>query len=98
MLGHVVLLIADEHQLRRSLRYTLNHHGAQLLGCRRAREGAELVELHHPDLVLLDLRQSDLSCLDATQLLRDCTDAPIITLSDIDDEEQKNAAFRTAAD
>jgi two-component system KDP operon response regulator KdpE len=98
MLGQVVLLIADEPQLRRLLRVTLNHHGAQLLESRRAREGAELVELHRPDLVLLDLRLSDMSGAEATLLVRDRTDAPLITLSDNDDEQQKIAAFDAGAD
>lgn len=98
MLGQVALLVADEPQLRRLLRVTLNHQGAQLLECRRAHDAAEMVEVHRPDLVLLDLRVPDLSALHATMLLRERTEAPLIALSDSDDEDQKIAAFDAGAD
>jgi two-component system KDP operon response regulator KdpE len=98
MLGQVVLLIADEPDLRRSLRVTFNQHGAQLLECRRLREGADMVERRNPDLVLLDLRTNELGATDSTQLVRARTNAPLIALSDRDDEEQKIAVYDAGAD
>jgi two-component system KDP operon response regulator KdpE len=98
MLGQVVVLVADEPDLRRSLRVAFNQHGAQLLECRRAHEGVRLLEQQRPDLVLLDLRSGELSGLAATQLLRANTDAPLIALSDCNDEEQKIAVYDAGAD
>src|SRR4051794_599210 len=98
MLGQVVLLVAEEPQLRRLLRVTLNHHGAQLVECRSAREVLEPLETHHPDLVLLDARLPDTSATDATALLRERTEAPIIAFSDSHEEQQKIAVFDAGAD
>jgi two-component system, OmpR family, KDP operon response regulator KdpE len=98
MLGQVVLLIVEEPQLRRLLRVTLNHQGAQLVECRRARDAVELVEAHRPDLVLLDVRLPGTGAVDATSVLRLRTDAPIIAFSDRDEEPQKVAVFDAGAD
>jgi two-component system, OmpR family, KDP operon response regulator KdpE len=98
MLGQVVLLVAEEPQLRRLLRVTLNHHGAQLVECRSARDALEPVEAHHPDVVLLDARLPDSSASDATTLLRERTEAPIIAFSDTNEEREKIAVFDAGAD
>jgi two-component system, OmpR family, KDP operon response regulator KdpE len=98
MLGQVVLLVSEDLQMRRLLRVTLNHNGARLVECRRARDALEPVEAHRPDLVLLDLRSGDLDATRATSLLRGRTDAPIIAFSDTDDEPQKIAVFDAGAD
>jgi len=98
MLGQMVLLIAEEPQLRRLLRVTLNHQGAQLIECRRARDALELIEAHHPDLILLDLRVPDAAGHEATALLRERTEAALIALGDSEDEQQKIAVFDAGAD
>ena len=98
MLGQLALLVAEEPQLRRLLRVTLNHQGAQLLECRKSHEGAELIELHRPDLVLLDTRIEGATAVEATLLLRERTDAPLIALADSDDEQQMIAVFDAGAD
>jgi len=98
MLGQMVLLVAEEPQLRRLLRVTLNHQGAQLIECRRALDAPELIEAHHPDLVLLDLRVPDAAGPDATSALREHTEAAIIALADTHDVQQEIAIFDAGAD
>ncbi len=98
MLGQLALLIAEEPQLRRLLRVTLNHHGAQLMECRRADEGVELIELHHPDVLLLDLRGCEKLGVPATRLLRGSTEAPLVALAGSDEERQKIAVLDAGAD
>jgi len=98
MLGQVVLLVVEEPQLRRLLRVTLNHQGAQLVECRRPRDAVELVETHRPDVVLLDVRLVGTGAVDATSVLRQRTDAPVIAFSDSDDEREKVAVFDAGAD
>ena len=98
MLGQVVLLVAEDPQLRRLLRVTLNHNGARLVECRRARDAVEPVETHRPNLVLMDLRYGDLDATRATTFLRERTDAPIIAFSDTDEEPLKIAVFDAGAD
>lgn len=98
MLGQLALLIAAEPQLRRSLRVTLNQHGAQLLECRRIEEGIELIELHQPDVLLLDLRCCEKQGPLATRRLRDRSEASLVALSDSDDERLKIAVLDAGAD
>jgi len=98
MLGQLALVIAEEPQLRRLLRVTLNHQGAQLLECRRVEEGSELIELHQPDAVLLDLRGYEELGVPATRLLRERTEAPLVALCDSDEERRKIAVLDAGAD
>lgn len=98
MLGQVALLVADEPQLRRLLRVTLNHHGAQLLECRRTQEGVELIDLHQPDFVLVDLSSADDGGAAATAALRERTDAALLALSLRAEEHEKVAILDAGAD
>ena len=98
MLGHMVLLISEETQLRRLLRVTLNHQGAQLVEAHRARDAAEVLEEHRPDLVLADLRQSEMSPSELVQRVRAHTDVPLLAVSDDVDEQQKIEVFDAGAD
>ena len=98
MLGQLALLIAEEPQLRRLLRVTLHHQGAQLLECRRAEESVELVELHHPDVLLLDLRVCERQAVPITRQLRERTEASLVALSDSQEERLKIAVLDAGAD
>ncbi len=98
MLGQVVLLVAEEPQLRRLLRVTFNHNGARLLECPSIRDAIETLEVHRPDLVLLDLRSPNITSTEVTSLLRQRTEVPLFALSDVDEEEQKIAVFDAGAD
>ncbi len=98
MLGQVVLLIAQEPQLRRLLRVTFNHAGARLLECPSVRDAIAPLDAHRPDLVLLDLRSTHTAAADATALVRERTDVPLIALGDTDEEGQKIATFDAGAD
>lgn len=98
MLGQVILLLADEPQLRRLLRVALNHDGARLIEVHRTRDIAELIETRRPSLILADLRQSELAPIDTILLLRRHSGAPLFALSDQADEAQKIAILDAGAD
>ncbi|HVY26624.1 MAG TPA: winged helix-turn-helix domain-containing protein [Polyangiaceae bacterium] len=98
MLGRVVLLVAEEPQLRALLRVALNRRGARLIECREASDAAEQVEERRPDCVLLDLRLVKATASDTTALLRERTDAPIIAFSDFAEDELKIAILDAGAD
>ncbi len=98
MLGQLVLLVSNEPHLRRLLRVTLNHNGARLIECRSAHEAADSVEAHQPDVILLDVRLPAAGQTETTSLLRERSDAPIITFSDANEEQQKIAVFDAGAD
>jgi two-component system, OmpR family, KDP operon response regulator KdpE len=88
MLGHVVLLVAEEPQLRRLLRVTFNHNGVKLVECRRPCAMAELLESQRPNLVLLDTRVSSDEPVNPSQLIRDCADVPVIAITDSQRDEE----------
>jgi len=98
MLGQVALLVAEDPQLRRLLRVTLNHNGARLLECRKARDAVDSIETHRPDIVLVDLSPTNLDPIRTTLFLREHSDAPIIAFSDSQDEPQKIGVFDAGAD
>jgi len=98
MLGQVVVLVADEPQLRRLLRVTLNHHGAKLVEFRKARDALESLESRPADLVFLDVRLPDEGAIEVTRVLRQRTDAPIIAFSDTNEERTTVAVFDAGAD
>jgi len=95
MLGQVALLVAEDPQLRRILRVTLNETGARLLECRRARDAVDAIETHRPDILLVDLSPRSLEPVRTTLLLREHSDAPIIAFSE---ERLKIAIFDAGAD
>jgi len=98
MLGQVVLLVAEEPQLRRLLRVTLNHQGAQLIECRHPNAVREALDTHQPDVVLLDARASNDTAVGAMRAIRERTDAALIALSDKDDEHEKIELLDAGAD
>ena len=50
-----VLLVEDHADIRTTLRANLEYEGFEVLEASSAPEGRDLVEEHHPDLVILDL-------------------------------------------
>lgn len=98
MLGLVVLLVAEEPQLRRLLRVTFNHNGVTLVECRRVAAITELLEAHRPDVVLLDARISQAGARDITSSIRSHTDAPLLVFSPSCDEAEAIALLDAGAD
>ena len=98
MLVQALLLSAKEPQLRRLLRVTFNHSGARLLECPALSDGLESLDVHQPDLVLLDLRACDMPASHATQRVREHTEVPLFAISDVVEERQKIASFDAGAD
>ena len=98
MLGLIVLLVAEEPQLRRLLRVTFNHNGATLVECRRVAAITELLELHRPDVVLLDARVSQGGAQDITSSIRAHTDAPLLVFSPSGDDAEAIALLDAGAD
>jgi len=92
-----ILVVDDEHSIRRFLRISLEstftvfeaENGAQAL---------KMVAVNHPDLVILDLGLPDMDGLDVTRRLREWTLIPVIVVSVRDHEEQKVAALDAGAD
>lgn len=77
-----VLVIDDEHNLVRSIRFALQDQQMTVLGAHTGAEGLSLAETEQPDVILLDLGLPDISGLDVlTRLKADNPDIPVIMIS-----------------
>ena len=93
-----MLLVEDEHEMRRFIRASLTAHGYRLIEAVTAREGAALSRSHNPELTLLDLGLPDGDGIELTAALRKVSTAPIIVLSARGREEDKVSALDAGAD
>jgi two-component system KDP operon response regulator KdpE len=94
-----VLLIEDEHQIRRFLRITLDDNGFDLIESSTGVSGLESFRRQPPDLVLLDLGLPDIDGLEVISQIRNSSShVPIIVLSARGQEQHKIAALDRGAD
>jgi two-component system, OmpR family, KDP operon response regulator KdpE len=93
-----VLVIDDEVQIRRLLRFTLEDAGYAVREASTGREG--LVDIAHgsPDVVILDLGLPDLAGVDVLKRLREWTTLPVLILSVFASEASKVAGLDAGAD
>lgn len=93
-----ILIIDDENQIRRLLRFTLENAGYAVREADCGRIG--LVELAHraPQAVLLDLGLPDMRGVDVLRRLREWTDLPVLILSVYGEEGVKIEALDAGAD
>ena len=90
-----LLVVDDEPQFLRALATNLRGAGYDVETATTAREA---LAADVPDAVILDLRLPDGSGRDVAAQLRARSDAPIIVVSAIGDEEEKIAALDAGAD
>jgi len=93
-----VLVVDDEHGIRKFLRTSLASQGYELLEAATGQEALESVPVNRPDIVVLDLGLPDLDGIDVTRTLREWTDIPIVILSVRDQESDKVGALDAGAD
>jgi two-component system, OmpR family, KDP operon response regulator KdpE len=100
MSGARILVIDDEPEITRALRSILSAHGYEPVLASTAKEGLDLLQKRHPDLLLLDLVLPDQSGHEVTRIVRQDLglDLPIIVLSAHGEEESKVQALDLGAD
>jgi two-component system, OmpR family, KDP operon response regulator KdpE len=98
--GARVLVVDDEPEITRALRSILTAHGFEPILAASAKEGLDLLQRRHPDLVLLDLVLPDRSGLEVTRTIREDLhlELPIVVLSAHGEEESKVQALDLGAD
>jgi two-component system KDP operon response regulator KdpE len=96
--GARILVIDDEHQIRRMLNVALSAHGYSLAEASSGKEGLNRASIFHPDLVVLDLGLPDLGGMEVISRLREWTQVPIIVLSVRERESDKINALDAGAD
>lgn len=92
------MVVDDEPQVLRAVQRTLQDDGHTVRAVERGDEAVDVVALHAPDLVVLDLRLADMDGEDVVRRLRDFTRIPILVLSGVSDEARKVAALDCGAD
>ena len=93
-----ILIIDDEPQIRRFLKATLSGHDYTISEASNAAEGAKLLSVHPPDLLILDLGLPDKDGLDVLKELRSWNTLPVIVLSARGYEQAKVDALEAGAD
>ena len=98
MTGARVLICDDEPQILRALRVILRDAGFQVVAAATAEEALDAAALQAPDAAILDLVLPDDDGVELTRRLREWTQAPILVLSAVGDEDDKIRALDAGAD
>jgi two-component system KDP operon response regulator KdpE len=98
MSGPRVLVCDDEPQIVRALKVVLRDAGFEVLPAETAEEALDLAATTPPDAAILDLVLPDGDGIEVCRRLREWTEAPIIVLSAVGDEEEKVRALEAGAD
>lgn len=93
-----VLIVDDEHAIRRFLRASLAAHGYTVYEAATGEEALQAMVTARPDIVILDLGLPDLDGLEVTRRLREWNVTPVIILSVRNDEAEKILALDAGAD
>ena len=94
----LALVIDDEVQIRRLLRFALEAADYVVCEADRGQLGLAEAALRRPDVILLDLGLPDLGGVEVLKRLREWSETPVLVLSVRDAEDQKVAALDAGAD
>ncbi len=93
-----VLIVDDEPQILRALRAALKGHGYDVQTAADGEEALDLLAVHPPDVVILDLVMPGKSGFDVVQDVRTWSKVPIIVLSARGEDRDKVTALDLGAD
>lgn len=97
--GKRILVVDDEPPIQRILRRNLIVSGYEVLVAEDGKQALEIVRMHQPDLILLDLwLPGEIDGLGVCMQVRQWTQVPIIILSARTEEKQKVQALDLGAD
>lgn len=89
-----ILVVDDEPTIRTLVRLTLEPHGYDVVEAAEGPTALALAEIHHPDLVLLDVALPHLSGLEVARRLGDRT--PVLLLTGLSTGDELEAVAGTA--
>jgi two-component system, OmpR family, KDP operon response regulator KdpE len=93
-----VLVISGEARLPRLVKVALEPGHFQVVSARSREEALDLVAVHEPTLVVLEMEQADGDGVAVCRSLRELSDVPVIFLAAADDDATKVRALRCADD
>ncbi|MFW0155837.1 response regulator [Rothia sp. P6271] len=93
-----VLLVDDQSLLRMGFRLVLENAGIEVVGeASHGQEAIEMVQKHHPDVVLMDIRMPVMDGITATQKITSMSDSKVIILTTFDLDEYAFSGLRAGA-
>jgi two-component system, OmpR family, KDP operon response regulator KdpE len=93
-----VLVCDDEPQILRGLRVILRDAGFEVILADTAQQALDAAAVQPPDAAIIDLVLPDGDGVEVTRKLREWTQAPVIVLSAVGEEDQKVRALEAGAD
>lgn len=93
-----VLIVDDEHAIRRFLRTSLDAHGYEVYEAATGEDAILQTINARPDLIILDLGLPGISGIDVTKRIREWTQTPIVILSVQNQDTDKIEALDAGAD
>jgi two-component system, OmpR family, KDP operon response regulator KdpE len=93
-----VLVIDDEVQIRRLLRFTLEEAAYSMREAETGQVGLSEIAQRRPDAVILDLGLPDIPGIEVLRRLREWSPVPVLILSVFGQEKNKIAALDAGAD
>ena len=82
-----ILIVDDDINLCKSLKYSLIESGATVRIATNGREGIIQFEEHNPDMVLLDIRMPELDGWETAKYMRMISNTPIIMLTSLKEDQ-----------
>src|SRR4051812_25083442 len=96
--ARTALIIDDEKQIRRLLRFALEAADHRVYEADTGQAGLSEIANRRPDIVLLDLGLPDMDGVKVLRRLREWSDVPVLILSVRDDADEKVVALDAGAD
>jgi two-component system KDP operon response regulator KdpE len=93
-----ILVVDDEPQIVRALKVVLREAGHETVEAYSVSEALDRAAVRPPDAAIVDLMLPDGSGVDLCRRLREWTQAPILVLSAVGDEDTKVEALEAGAD
>jgi two-component system KDP operon response regulator KdpE len=93
-----ILIVEDEPEIRRFLRFSLGAEGYRVVESSTGRRGAIDAGTHKPDVAIVDLGLPDVDGVEVVRHIREWSPMPIIILSARSQERTKIEAFGAGAD
>lgn len=93
-----LLVAEDEKKLRTLMKDYFELKGYQVSEAENGQQAVKLLQKQTFDLIFLDIMMPGMDGLEACEKIRDCTDAPILFLTALYDEETKLKGYACGAD
>ncbi|WP_017470410.1 response regulator [Amphibacillus jilinensis] len=93
-----ILVVEDDKQIKKFIRYALEKEGYIYSGADNAQDALEILVTEDIQLILLDLGLPDFDGMEVLEKVREWADIPVIIISSRDQDEDKVKALDQGAD